>query len=309
MKLLKKITVCLIVFLLLDITAIHSKSIYQKQINNQEIELEADMYYSSLDYYLPLTKTPVPYFDDESEINIYKRLVASPVPRYLVFELSTYPLPWMGVFTKKNLRQFYRNMDITENINIVKSVCAGFEEPYAMSVFLGNVISFKPKESKDMSGKGYMGLLVSGGNYHIKDNELIIDNWVESEIKIKGDRTTHNTKMSWSFRIGAKFHDNEYIKDVIYFSLRRDRTDYNAVKPSIFHNSNFEYTFDVDTENSKIIRHFFIVGKKIPLKTPKIMLNLSAGLVWEGEDKYTGPLQRTDKSNNFQILFRPNIEF
>lgn len=115
--------------------------------------------------------------------------------------------------------------------------------------------------------------------------------------------------MSWSFRFGTKFHHNTYIKDVFYFSLRRSRTDYGEIGTSLFKNSSFEYIFDVDTRNRNFIKHFFLVGKKFPLKNRKITFSINTGFLWEGTDKYTGPLKRTDEDENFQILFRPNIEF
>ncbi|MEW6556252.1 MAG: hypothetical protein AB1349_02750 [Elusimicrobiota bacterium] len=304
--------VCSYLWLVLfNISELIAKPIYQKQINkgNQEIELELDAYYTSFDYYLSLTKTPIPYLSETNELNIYKKLFATPKLCFLVFELSTYPMPCAGVFIKKQFLDFYEKMTLTKSINIIKSVTAGFEEPYAVSVFLGNVVSFKPASAKNTDGKGYVGALVSGGNYHIKDNELITDNWLETELKVKGERITPGKKMDWSFRIGTKLHNNSYIKDVLYFSVRRSRTDRGTTKQSVFTNSNFEYIFDADVKNGGIIRHYFLVGKKYPLKKPKIVVCLNAGFLWEGTEKYIGPLKRTSDTENFQILFRPNIEF
>jgi len=52
-----------------------------------------------------------------------------------------------------------------------------------------------------------------------------------------------------------------------------------------------------------------MIGGKIPVRKPKIALELKLGFVWEGSEKYTGPLERTAKSEAFQILLRPNIKF
>ncbi|MDD5686908.1 MAG: hypothetical protein PHE88_03630 [Elusimicrobia bacterium] len=295
-------------FLLLNNTILNSKSVYQKQINNREIEIELDPYSSCIDYYLPLMGTPIQYFDDENEISVYKKLVPSPLPRFLMFELSIYPVPSLGTLVKKQFPQFYDSLDVADSFNIIKSVSAGFEEPYAVSIFLGNVVSFRFEGKKDVEGKGYSGLFVSGGNYYIKDNELIEDNWIASEIKVKGYKIKPEGDMDWSFRIGSKFNDNQYIKDVFYFSLQRDRTDYIS-NSSLFKNSIFEYTLYFDTKSSNLISQLFVVGKKFPLKNRKMVFSISTGFFWEKSDKYTGPLKRTDISDNLQILFRPNIEF
>lgn len=308
MKILRqKYISCFLIFILLNGSGLICKSVYKKQAGNREIEIEADPYYTSLDYYLPLTGTPIPYSEETSEMNIYKKMLSSPSPRFLVFELSTYPLPCLGAFVKKQFPEFYESADITKNLNAVKSITTGFEEPYAVSVFLGDVVSFKPGASEE--GKGYTGLLASFGNYHIKDNELITDNWTEGEVKIKGDKTNPENKVSWSMRVGTKLHNHKDIKDALYFAVRRDRTDFSDTEPSIFKNSNFEYILDIAAKGADIIRHYFLVGKKYPMKKSKIVLSISTGFVWEGEDKYTGMLKRTDETENFQILFRPNVEF
>ncbi|MBI5574370.1 MAG: hypothetical protein HY919_07465 [Elusimicrobia bacterium] len=308
-KIVRHLIIPLLFFFMFGIRELQAKSVYQKQIKNNEIEIEADAYYTSFDYYLSITNTAIPYYDNADEFNIYKKLLADPTPRYLVFELSSYPLPCIGALLKKQTPDFYESMNVTDNFNIIKSITAGFEEPYAISLFLGNVISFKQKDTKDMEGKGYTGFLLSAGNYHIKDNEIIADNWLETELKIKGDKKILENKMSWSFRVGAKFHNNDYIKDVLYFSIRRDRTDKDKLNRSPFRNSNIEYTFDLGTKKTGILRHYFLVGKKIPFNKPKVVVSFGAGFLWEKSDKYTGPLERTGEINNFQILFRPNIEF
>jgi hypothetical protein len=217
-------------------------------------------------------------------------------------------VPYLGAFVKKQFLQFYESLDVSDNFNIIRSLSAGFEKPYAVSIFIGNVVSFKPEGKNDIEGKGYSGLFVSGGNYHIKDNELIEDKWIESEIKVKGYKIKPEGDMAWSFRIGSKFNDNQYIKDVFYFSLQRDRTDH-INNSSLFKNSIFEYTLYFDTKSSNLISQLFVVGKKFPLKNRKMVFSISTGFFWEKSDKYTGPLRRTDMSENIQILFRPNLKF
>jgi len=300
--------VYLTVFLLFNSSFAVCKSV-QEQTDNKEIEFNFDPYYTSLDYYLPLTETAIPHLRETDELTIYKKMIASPKLRFLIFELSTYPMPCLGALMLKQFPEFYDSLTLSENVNVVKSLTAGFEEPYAASIFLGDVVSFKPETGKNEEGKGYTGILASFGDYHIKDNELIYDKWLECELKVKGDKTNSENKMSWDARAGTKLHGNKYIKNVVYFAFKRDRTDYNTRSSSIFKNSSIEYTIDFDATKMGMIEHYFLVGKKFPLKNSKIVFSLATGLIWEGEDKYSGPLKRTDKSENLQILFRPNIEF
>lgn len=304
----KSLMVCTAI-LVFNTFTLFSKSIYQRQISNHEIEIEFDMYYSNIDYYIPLTKKNIECLKEEDEFDVYKTLLLCPVPKFLVIELSVNPMPCLGVYFKKNYQDQYNRSTIGNNFNYIKGICAGFEEPYAGSVFLGNVVSFKPEKTEGQEGKGYIGALISGGSYHIKDNELIEDNWLEGEVKIKGDKTTQIKKMSWSFRVGTKLHGNRNIKDVMYFSLRRDRVDVNYYGLSFFKNSGYEYTFDISKEDSKIIRHNFRVSKKVPLRNSKIAFSIDTGFIWEGEEKYTGILARESKNGDFQIVFQPNFQF
>lgn len=306
-----RIILPVVVSLFVCVGILHSQVASTETTKNYEIEFEFDPYYSDVALYYSLTRRPIPYLGEQDELTIYKTLLYdSPLPRFLTLEASVYPLPLLGVYIKKNHREFYDSANIGEEANLIQSITSGFEEPYAFSVFLGNVVSFKPKSAgKECQGKGYSGYLFSVGNYHIKDNELIEDKWLEVEWKIKGDRIVPEGKMRWSFRIGGIFHGHPEIKDVLYLSLHRDRIDYEPRKFSIFKNTEFEYRFDIDNENWKIIRHFFLAGKSFPLGKSKKVFKLRLGFLWEGSQKYTGSLKRTKSGEVFQILFRPNIEF
>ncbi len=276
-----------------------------------KIVFEPDAYYTNIELITSLTKAPIPQLGEKTESEIYRTLIsgAAVLPRFLVLEGSFNPLPYLGVSIKEHDRNFYDNAQLSGSFNWVKAVTAGFEEPWAVSVLAGNVVNFDVSGRKDIKGIGYSGYLISRGNYHIKDNELIKDNWWEYEWKIKGDRKSPVKKLSWSFRIGLKLHENPDITDIIYLSFRRSRTDYRPEKLSLFNNSGFEYTFDMDRKTLGSIRHYFYVDKKWPFENKKMAFSLAAGFVWESSKKYTGPLAVGRESDDFQIILRPNIEF
>lgn len=275
-----------------------------------EFVFEPDAYYTDLEIIVALTKEPIPQVGEKSESEIYKTLLSSAalIPRYLVLESSVNPMPYLGVYLKRNERDFYDNAQISGSFNWVKALTAGFEEPYAVSLLAGNVVSFDVSDSADVKGNGYSGYLFSAGNYHIKDNALIRDRWEEVEWKIKGDRKSAYKKLSWSFRVGAKLHGNPDITDILYLSFRRSRLDYKTEDSSLVNNSGFEYTVDLDRRTLHSMRHYFYIDKKWPLESRKFALTLALGFVWESSKKYTGILA-TSAENNFQFLLRPNIEF
>ncbi|MFZ3071903.1 MAG: hypothetical protein WA162_01525, partial [Thermodesulfobacteriota bacterium] len=191
----------------------------------------------------------------------------------------------------------------------IKNVTAGFEEPYALSLFAGNVVKFtKPDEKWKGGNFGYMGYLVSLGNYHIKDNELVRDKWMEVEWKVKGDREFSTHELHWSFRIGAKLHSNSDIADALYVSVRRSHLDFKNPK-SFLKNSGIEYTYDMGIKTFEPLKHYFTIDKKWPLKDKKMAFSLVMGFIWEGAEKYTGKLGSDGKENEFTIIIRPNIIF
>ncbi len=272
-------------------------------------EYELDAYYSNIGLYINLTDKPIPDAGEKDEFQIYKELLfSSYVPRFVVLEAAVFPMPNLGVHLKENSPEFYKNGEVIGDVNLIKAVTAGFQEPYAFSLFLGNVVRFSSPGGKHERGNfGYMGYLLSFSNYHIKDNELIEDKSVELEWKIKGDRKFATHDLHWSFRVGGKLHSNPDIRDALYVSLRRDRLDFERLD-SILANSGFEYTFDMDMRSLTPIRHYFTIDKKWPLEKRKVAFSLAAGFIWEGDRKYTGVLSERDPES-FQIILRPNITF
>jgi len=272
---------------------------------------EPDAYYTDLDLIISLTKAPIPHLGEMTESEIYGALLsrAAVIPQFMVVEASINPMPYLGTSVRKHNPDFYDHAQVSGSFNWVKALTAGFEEPWAFSILAGNVANFRDPGSKDTKGLGYSGYLVSAGNYHIKDNVLIKDDWREFEWKIKGDRKSPVKKLSWSFRVGAKLHGNPDITDIIYLSVRRSRVDYKPEEPSLFNNSGFEYTYDMDKRNLNGIRHYFLVDKKWPFGKSQEAFSLAFGFVWESVKKYTGELAAGREKNDFQVILRPNIEF
>jgi len=275
-----------------------------------KVEFEPDAYYTSLGLYLALTKSPIPHVGEKSEKDLYLSLLSRAyAPRFLVIEGSVNPLPYAGTYIRDRHENFYDNAQTTGSFNWVQAVTAGFEEPYAVSLFLGNIVDFSIPEDKGSKGIGYSGLLYSRGTYHIRNNTLIRDDWWEMEWKVKGDRKTQDRKLGWSFRFGTKLHENPDITDIYYLSFRRSRLDYRPKTDSVFNNSGFEYTVDIERGTFTPIRHYFFVDKKWPFGNRKMAFSLAAGFVWESAKKYSGALAANHTGSQTQIILRPNIEF
>jgi hypothetical protein len=266
--------------------------------------LELGAYYTSAGVYLPLRRDPVPHVGERGEVDIYWA-VLSLVPRFVVLEASVNPMPCLGLLVRDRTPGLYERSQLDPNTNLVRAVTAGFEEPWAASLFVGNVVDFDARGRGDVHGKGYFGTVASVGNWHIKDNVAIDDPWLELEAKLKGDRRSSVKKLSWSFRVGAKLHANGDVLDTAFLGIRRSRVDY-AGGPPLLANSGVEYRLDLALDGTPLRQHF-VVDRKWPLGT-RVTGSIAVGVLWDRGRSYRGALA-VQSPERVQVLIRPNVEF
>lgn len=275
---------------------------------------EFDAYYSSVAVEVPLSGSALPDGGQLPEREVYTRLLREAFrPRLLLLEASVYPLPILGTWYKRNRREDYDNLRIATlgdtELNIFEGITAGFQEPWAVSAFLGSGMQFtRAGEAASARNRGYMGYLVSYGNRHIHNNVLIDDNWWELEWKLKGEREFREQELEWSFRLGLKTHGHPDIADVAYLGLRRSDLNYESLWLGFFNNSDLELLTEVDRHSGLVLRQEAIIGRKLPLRRWRVALALDLGLVYENQRKYTGAL--TDASaDSLTLVFRPHFRF
>lgn len=274
-----------------------------------EWEYEIDPYYSNIAYYQTLDASPVPELGERTEAQVYSDLFfSSYLPRFILLEASLNPLPILGVVLKSDGAEgIYDDMTVTRKLNLVEVVTAGFEDPYALSVFLGNMVKYRTKGASEAQNKGFMGYLVSYGHLHIRKNELVQDRWGELEWKIKGDRITQGRLLSWSFRVGAKIHNNPYVTDEYYVAIKRERIEEQGDIFSWIKNGGIEFKYRISQRTGRAIGQQIIIDKKIPLSDKGWVLSLGMGFVREMREKYSGPLSLEESNTAF--VLRPSISF
>jgi hypothetical protein len=276
-----------------------------------EFVWELDPYYSEVSVHFPLTDAPIAEITGSNEFEVYRKLfIDSLIPRYILVEAAVFPMPLLGVALKEYQRDFYRGFNVgSSDFNLIEAVTAGFQEPYSLSVLLGDMVSFvKPGEQKVSSNKGYMGYMFSYSNLHIKQNTLIPDHSMEIEWKMKGERNYREDKLSWSFRIGSKLHSNPDISDTLYAGIRRQSLDFSADYLSFLKNGTIDFRWDFSKKDGRILRQEYVIGKKFPIKKWGVALKFDVGVIWEDATMYSGALRSTDHENVTAVI-RPNIEF
>lgn len=275
---------------------------------------ELDPYYSSVGLEIPLARTALPEGHTLGEAEVYRRLLRQSLrPHLLMLEASVYPLPAAGTWLKSNHPDVYDDFDMGDlganRLNILDGITAGFQEPWAVSAFVGSAMPFTRRgEAADIRNRAYMGYLVSGGKKHIRNNRLIDDDWWEVEWKLKGERQQEGRELSWSFRTGVKNHGNRDIVDVAFIGLRRSHLDPGGPLLALLTNASFDLLTEVDRRTLRFLRQEVTVGKKLPLKWQDMTLSLDIGVIYEDSAKYRGTLVDPD-ADEVTLVFRPNIAF
>ena len=276
-----------------------------------DVMWEADPYYSDVGVNIPIANTPIPIIRSTDESVIYSQLIeGSLIPRYMVLEASVYPMPLLGTYLKANQPLAYKRGEIgNTGVNLIESATAGFQEPWAVSAFFGNIAKIvRPGEDRVGSNVGYTGYLISAGTKHIKDNVFIDDHWLELEWKIKGKVDYPDEKLAWSFRVGGKFHDNINIEDEDYINLFRNNLNVHFPFLSWINNSGLDVKVFFSETTARLLRQEYVVGKKYPKEGWKYAPTLDIGVIWASPNEYSGVL-KTSTSDTVTLVFRPSVEF
>ncbi|MBI5005629.1 MAG: hypothetical protein HZB95_00740 [Nitrosomonadales bacterium] len=290
------------------------KKVEESQIGipaKSELVFELDPYYTSVGYNVPLTNKPIPTITSDNEAVIYRDLIeGSLIPRYMVLEASVYPVAGLSSYIKSHSPNLYRQGEIGHSgINLFESATAGFQEPWAVSAFFGNVAKLKrPKETRHGNNYGYTGYLLSAGNKHIKNNTLVADDWFEFEWKIKGKIDYPNEKLSWSFRVGGRWNHNRDVNDVTYISLHRSNLNLRYSFLEWLENANYDLRAHFLQNGGQMVRLELIAGKKVPVEGWSYTPTLDIGFVWSSPNEYAGAL-RDNRGNTTTLVFRPSLEF
>lgn len=266
-----------------------------------------DPYYSSIGAYINLTEQPIPHLNTTDEKEIYADLLLrSHKPRFMLIEASVYPMPVLGAFWRHNYRDSYDKAQLGPDLNLVEALTAGFEEPYALSFFLGNMVTYQSDLEAMGKNKGFMGYLLSIGDKHLFRNQAIDDHWLELEWKIKGTVSQSSMDLDWSLRAGMKWHDNEAIADAYYFAFRRDHSAIKNAWLSFMENSGVDVYFEFGQDLNAPTQQRLLLHKNVPLQNSKNMFVFTTGLIRTSQRRYQPPF---DVDSELQLVFTPSIKF
>lgn len=278
-----------------------------------QYELWLDPYYTAVNATRTLVDAPIPKLDTEREGGVYWWLMRRlPAPRDLLVEASVNPLPVGGWALRRFDPQAWEDAALGE-VNLVEAATTGFPEPWALSLFLGNVVNLvSAEDTSRIRGIGYSGFLLSWGAWHLVRNRLVRDDWFEGEIKLKGDDVRRSErKLGWSFRLGWREHLDPDIHDALYAAITRRRTDFRVSGLDPLRNSSLETRIDFDRSDLPALsplRWSAIAGKTFPAASGSWAFTVSAGVKHEMRSGYDGAL-RDIAPRGWALVLRPNVEW
>ncbi|MEA3227887.1 MAG: hypothetical protein U9P38_02320 [Campylobacterota bacterium] len=276
-----------------------------------EFDYEGDIYYSNISAFVDLdTANDVADYSLVDEMDIYSDLMLQTFdPNIFLIEFAVHPMPLWGLHIRNKHQEKYDEYN-NKASNIIKSVTAGFDEPYSISFFFGRMAIFKNENSNNLGkNRAYIGYLVTIGDSSIKDNLLYNNRWVNVEFKLKGTREQEKRELDWSFRVGYRANENRDFENSIYFGARRSSVNFGKSIYSPIYNSAFESMIEFSAKTFDLTKIELMIEKKFPVGgTSKIVFGLGIGYILNSNQKYHGTL-KDDGIENHQFLFRPNLKF
>lgn len=259
---------------------------------------------------------------------IFKQLISrSLLPRYLLLESTSYPMATLSSFLETDNPEYFQRFKFYNGLNIVRALCVGPEEPYSVSLFLGNILFYVRQNLLDQvllqrvkqTGSAMAGFLLSYGHWHIQDNIRIDDHWYEIQYMLTSRiQESQKFKIVWDCRFGFKFHENPLAIDVAVFSFRRSHSDWRSVDWSVFRNSEISLRLNLPVGNDArgrppVSRFYCVFTKKYPVRIFKIpiLLKFGSGFVWARLKRFDRDIRQFETTDSSKLiwLIKPGVEF
>ena len=265
--------------------------------------------------YVDLDPTPEINLWDENEFRLYRQLmIRSLKPGFIAFEMTGYPLASLSAWLEEKQGEFFSSLTLGEDFNILKSLGAGVQEPWSMSLFIGQLADFLEvtgKEEVVRAASGASGLVITGGLYQLFDNCFVPSNWFRLEWKLKGEGKRGSKKQEWDIKAGYRNYGLPDISNTVSFvfsRLRADRSDTNwgLTKNSL---SMVDLQVPISGFDSGFSRILVSYGKIIPFKGKFVGLKIGFG--YENRRKYDRETKefRAEKEELREIFFHPVVMF
>lgn len=283
--------------------------ICHKENGGREFEIDAGIYTTSANLYVPLSGKSISHFPELTERQQYGKLLLPHFPGVITFSARIHPLATSAIPLRAYLPSVYHLADITEEINLVRAFTAPYQEPYSLGFLWAKTLEFIPDHVLGEKGKASHGLVVNTGTHHIKNNVLVQAPWVESGWTFRGDISRRSFSHEWDFQITAKIFKHHDISDLLTLGAKRKMKDYGAPWHSLLRNGGFDTKVQFDLATMNLARFSLVYEKRFPIKPFLVSICLGIGVAWEESQLYMGSLAESGWKKGWRIVVAPDIIF
>ncbi len=252
----------------------------------------------------------------EDELRLYRDLLVRSIrrPRYLLLEATAYPLAGISAWLPTGDPVIYRRFNLGDEFNLLRSLGAGFQEPWSVSLFLGQIDDFWQLTEDDhlmVVSSGISGLVLTGGWQQLFDNAVVPAGWLKAEWKLKGQGSQGSLQRSWNLNVGYRWYGLPEMDNTLVVSFRRQRTNRARLDFGLKRNtiSVLELQLPPARAGDGFSRIQLEYGKVFPLW--KALLGLKVGYILENRRVYYAVTRNfsTSRVQQSEIFIQPVVFF
>ncbi|MFB0515012.1 MAG: hypothetical protein ACETWG_00215 [Candidatus Neomarinimicrobiota bacterium] len=251
----------------------------------------------------------------EDEIHLYRDLLHRSLrPGYFLLELTEYPLAAFSAWLERDESDVYHAFNVGKEFNLIRSLGAGYQEPWSVSVFLGQLAAFWNLSDEDelvVAATGAAGLVVTTGLQQLFDNAVVEGGWFRIEWKLKGEGSEGPKQRFWDLKGGYRWYGIPEVSNTLSLTLQRERTDRGSKDWRLLNNSTtaLELQMPISEPGDGFSRVLFEYGKFFPLR--KRLVGLKVGYLYENRRKYVVETQSFGavKQKFWELFVQPVVVF
>jgi len=252
---------------------------------------------------------------EEDEVKLYRDLVRRSVrPGYFLIELTGYPLAAFSACLEAEQNSSYHYFDVGEKFNLIRSLGAGYQEPWSTSIFLGQLATFWDLDEDDeliVAASGAAGFVATAGIQQLFDNCVVKAEWFRMEWKVKGEGIESGRKRFWDLKAGYRWYGIPELSNTISLSIKRQRTDKQSRGTELSDNSltAIELQLPASEISSGFSRVLFEYARFIPFG--RVLAGLKVGFLYEHRRPYeteTGAFG-VEKVKSWELILQPMVIF
>jgi hypothetical protein len=285
----------------------------RKRERNLGTALVPGPYRSYASLFLDLTRKDEFLIWHENEVQLYRDLVRRSFQRdYLVVEATGYSVAALSAWMEAEQNARYRQFDIGSEFNLLRSLGAGYQEPWSMSVFLGQLLTYWSTDDQDelfIAARGAAGLVATGGLHQLFDNSVVEGPWTRLEWKVKGQGSEGPRERYWDLKVGHRWYGLSQIPNTLTLTLERGRTDRMRFKWNPEQNNVTLLQLQLPTTElrSGLSRVLFEYTKFVPVRG--ILVGLKVGFLYENRKPYDATKESfaIDKEKTWELVIQPMV--